>query len=395
MKTVGIVAEYNPFHKGHEYQLREAVRRSGADCSAVVMSGSFTQRGSPALLDKYARAEAAVRCGADLVLELPLTFAVASAERFALGGVSILSRFADVLSFGAECDDAPLYASVADFLLSSEGRDSLRGALQEGLSYPAALAKAAAGLGPEARGLLSRPNAMLGVEYVKAIRKLSLSLPFLPVARIGSGHDEEGVPDGYSASALRSLPADEMAGYLPRNSADVLLREAGKGCLLSDQSLYRAEMMACLRRMSEDEWQSVAGVSEGIENRILSAIRQTADPEEAVKLANSGRYPSSRIRRILLSAYLGITADRIRAFPEPRYARVLAVSRKGREILAAVKDSGFPLIVNGSRSRFLPKDDFREFQREAAADDLYYMAMPDPSARTAGTAFLKKPYIEP
>ena len=393
MRTVGIVAEYNPFHKGHLYHLEEAKSRAGAECSVVVMSGNFTQRGTPALLDKFTRAEAAVRCGADLVLELPLVFSVASAERFAAGGVSILSRFADALSFGAECEDASAYVSVAEFLTSSAGKDAIREGLHKGLSYPAALEKAASRLSPEEKKLLSEPNAILGIEYVKAIGKLPSPLPFLPIGRIGSPHNAKTPPDGYSASSLRSLPPKELAAFLPEASADVLLREAEKGRVLSDLSLYQAEMTSFLRRMTEREWQNVAGVSEGIENRILAAVKKTADPEEAVSLANSGRYPSSRIRRIMLSAYLGISRERIAAFPEPKYARVLAFTSKGRSLLASRKDSGFPLIVNGSRTRSLPKDLYQEFQREAAADDLYYMAFPLASARESGTAYVKKPYI--
>lgn len=393
MKTVGIVAEYNPFHMGHLYHLREALRLSGADSSVIVMSGNFTQRGSPALLEKYSRAEAAVRCGADLVLELPLTFAVASAERFAYGGVSILNRIADVLSFGAEFEDGSLYAAAADLLLSPEGKTALREALQEGLSYPAALESAAGRLNPGVRELFSRPNAILGIEYAKALKKLASPLPILPVRRVGTLHDAKASADGYSASALRDLPPDEMAGFLPKESGEILLREARAGRVLSDRSLYDAEMTAFLRRMADEEWQDVAGVSEGIENRIAAAVRKTTDTEEAVNLANSGRYPSSRIRRIMLSAYLGITADRLRAFPEPRYARVLAFSRKGQVLLSSLNEQGFPLIVNGSRARYLPEELYREIRKEAAADDLYHMAMPSPPAREAGTAFRKKPYI--
>ena len=395
MRTVGIVAEYNPFHQGHLYHLREAQRQSGAECTAVVMSGNFTQRGSPALLDKHSRAEAAVRCGADLVLELPLTFSVASAERFAAGGVSVLKRFADVLSFGAENDDASLYSAAADFLISAEGKEALRKGIRTGLSYPAALEKAAEGLDPAARELFSMPNAILGIEYVKAIRRSSALLPFLPVRRKGSDHNAEDLPDGYSASVLRKLPPEVMAEYLPEESGKILLREAGEGRALTDLALYDAEMMACLRRMDVKDWQEVAGISEGLENRLMDAVRKTADPEEAVRLANSSRYPSSRIRRIMLSAYLGITRERILSFPEPKYARVLAFSSKGQALIASQKDSGFPLIVNGSRARFLPEELNREFCREAAADDLYYMARATLRDREAGTAFTRKPYVAP
>ena len=395
MKTVGVIAEYNPFHKGHLYHLQEAKKRSGADCAAVVMSGNFTQRGEPALIGKYARAESALKGGADLVLELPLSFSLASAERFALGGVSILSRLCRVLSFGAEEDDPALYFLAAEFISSEEGRKVIRENLRRGISYPAALEKAAAlSLPPAAKALFSHPNAILGIEYAKAIRKLASPLSILPVARIGALHDAEGDSDGYSASGIRKLEPGAAAALLPEESGKILLREAKAGRYMRDKSLFYAEMTAFLRRLSARDWEKVAGVSEGLENRVMEAVKKTADPEEAVRLANSARYPSSRVRRILLAAYLGLTSERAASFPEPRYVRALAFNEKGRSLLGKLREEGFPVITNGSKARSrLSPTLFEEFQSEALADDLYYMGLPDSAERLSGTAFLQKPVV--
>ncbi|MBQ8699173.1 MAG: nucleotidyltransferase family protein, partial [Schwartzia sp.] len=309
MDIVGLVAEYNPFHNGHLLQLRE-IRRRFPDAGIVVaMSGSLTQRGSVAVLDKWKRAEAAVRHGVSLVLELPALFATRSAQYFAGGGVRLLDRLgvARVLAFGAECDNLKTLSRLAEETGTTESAEQLRKKMRDGGSYAAALTGTA---GPEAA--IRQPNVILAVEYLRAIARHGASLIPAPLPRFTAAHhdlslppDADGAPLVASASAIRSalFAKAECAHALRAVPADVAAMLSGD---VSDTSRLLRPMLARLLMASPDEISAVAGVGEGLEHRLHRAALDTCSYDELVDAVRAKRYPRARIRRILLHLLPGL-----------------------------------------------------------------------------------------
>ena len=332
-KVAGIVAEYNPFHRGHAHQIAETRRLLGADCAVLcVMSGDFVQRGDAAVFDKFERAEAAVRGGADLVLELPLRWSLSSAEGFARGGVSLLKASGVVthLSFGSETGKLAPLQHAADGLRDGALGELLREALKQGLSFPAARQKALERLIGEDAAVLSNPNDLLAVEYLRAISDLDAAFAPAAVRRVGAGHDAAGESDYPSASALRSRmkAGQDVSAWAPH------LPDA-KPVFLEDLQAVHSEATLC---------------------DILAA-------------AKSKRYPMSRLRRMLLCAALGVKkADGL-----PPYLRVLAANERGRALLRTMRETAsLPVITKPADARDMP-----EFHLTADAHDLYVLAQPD------------------
>ena len=391
MQPVGIVCEYNPFHSGHAHHLART-QAQGGGLLICCMSGNFVQRGDYALFPRHVRAEAAVRCGADLVVELPLPWAVASAPRFAAGAVHILAACGcRTLSFGSECGDLSALLAARDVLSSAEYDCALRKALSGGASFASARAAAAqqlAGLG----GLLANPNDNLAVEYLLAARRLCPDMQPLAIPRRGAGHDAPEASEGFSsASALRErlraqphcLPAEipaPAAGVFSRAMAD------GLGPVFSEH--VSAAHMAQLRRLSPEDLSRLPDMGEGFEMRLHAAIRKAAHPAEAADLAKTRRVAHARVRRQLLSAYLGITAADGAGLPP--YARILAFSERGRAHLASLRDCPIPLISKPARHG-LSGDAAALFEKEALAADLYSLALPDSRHHSGGSSYRLSP----
>ena len=308
MKTAGIITEYNPLHYGH-LALIQAVRQQFGEDTAVIcaMSGDFVQRGDFALVHRHARAEAAVRSGADLVLELPLPWAVSSAEGFAQGGVEVLTAtgLLDVLAFGSECGDLTALQAAEAALSQPELMPRIRQLLAQGMAYAPARQQAAEELGAPPR-MLSRPNDILAIEYLKALRRQKAPMEPLAVLRQGAGHD--GTPSGDTASAsylrtlLRSGRTDEALSYLPAPAAQVLRRELALGQAPADLSYCQRAILARLRQLREEDFLPYDGGKEGLYHRFYQAVRTSCSPEELLETAKTKRYPTSRLRRMLLAA---------------------------------------------------------------------------------------------
>ncbi len=383
MKICGITAEYNPFHKGHAYQIGQS-RQAGATHIFVVMSGNFVQRGVPAQLDKWTRTRAALYGGADLVVELPLPFATASAETFAYGALSLMQAAGcvDMISFGAE-DPLGHLQDALKVLFSPAFEPALQSRLAQGCSYAAARTRAVADLaGEELAAVLTRPNNILGLEYLKAARRLAFSPQWTAVLRRGAGHDEPGLQNGrMSASHLRLL--------LERGD----WAEAGKGlpeiCLplyqqafVSGKGPVRIEWMersvlSVLRARSLEQLERLPDMSEGLENRLYAGIRQAVSIPQLYQLVQSKRYPQSRIRRTVLHGFLGVTAEMQKE--KPPYLRVLGIGAKGEDILKRMKNTA-QIPVSQSLYRLQNQDGSAErFARlEASATDQYVLGMPKP-----------------
>ncbi len=329
MQICGIICEYNPLHLGHRKQMDTVRRLLGPDTAIVcLMSGNFVQRGHPAIFDKLTRARAALKSGADLVLELPVTYALSSAEGFAAGGVRILSPICDKLCFGAETTGGLMEAAQA--LLTPAFTVHLKENLEQGLSFPAARQRALERLGVDG-GLVTSPNNILAVEYCKAILQQSSPMEPLPILRRGSYHDVEADPENPSATALRKLILEgrDISPYVPA------MQNGAVHCLAYGEKA----MLAKLRTMTEAEFAALPYGSEGLWRKFMHACRRVAGLEAILEATKSKRYTRSRLDRMALCAFLGLTEAELSS-PAP-YARVLALNERGRAVLKQAREKAW------------------------------------------------------
>lgn len=337
MQSIGIICEYNPFHLGHQKQFRLIREKNGEDTAIIcVMSGEFVQRGEPALYPAAIRAKAAVLAGADLVLQLPVTYSLRSAEGFASGGVEILSRLgvAEGLSFGCETDGNLM--DTAQLLLSDSFAEVLREKLKSGASFAAARQQAVEELGGDG-SLLQTPNNILAVEYCKAIlRQNSLLVP-MPILREGSYHDV--VPDRENPSATSLRRTEDFMPFVP---------EETRLCY-DGQPQYRREfgeraMLARLRLLTEEEFSKVPYGSEGLWRKVWQECSKGGSVEEILQGAKSKRYAYTRLSRLLMCACLGMTEEQLRQ--SAPYVRLLAIGRRGRELLRRIKQESSMMLLH-------------------------------------------------
>lgn len=340
----GIICELNPLHSGHKY-LFDTVKQSENDAVVCCMSGNFVQRGEFAVFDKFTRARSALENGADLVIELPAAYSTLSAEGFCKAGVELLEAtgIVDRLAFGAENDNIDELKEIADKLLDKATQRKITEEMKSGISFAAARSKVLD------TDLLDYPNNILAVEYLKATK-----LPCLAVKRIGKGHDTDD--EEFSSSAIRSkLSGNEISSM--------------KNCEIA--------VLSKLRTMTAQDFLNITDVSEGLENRIVEAVRNATTLDELYDLIKSKRYAHSRIRRIILRAYLGIYDTP----KEPPYIRILGFNAKGRELLSEMKkNASKPIITKLSDcdERTLPF-----FEQECKFTDLYNLGYKLP--RPCGT----------
>lgn len=357
--TVGIICEYNPLHLGHRKQLRRIREEFGEETAIVcAMSGSFVQRGAPAIIDKSDRAKAAVLCGADLVLELPVTTALSSAEGFAAGGVRILSQMCDYLCFGAETADADALIAAAEALLREDFPQKLRDALDTGLSFPAARAAALEKMGVSP-ALLQQPNDILAVEYCKAILSQNSSMKLFPIHREGSYHAEVADSENPSATAVRSLM---LTAYNWRSCVPGRVRSIFEQAPLHSLPAGERAILARLRTMTDGEFEALPYGSEGLWRKFMHECRRQSTLEEILTAVKSKRYTRTRLDRMVMCAFLGITEEMMHA--EVPYTRVLAFSHRGREILGSLKKTG--MFLNAGE-----KSDHPYWALEKRCGDLY------------------------
>lgn len=371
MDAVGVVCEFDPMHLGHERLLRQAKADTGLPV-VCAMSGNYIQRGGMACLNKFARAEMAVLCGADLVVELPTPWAMATAERFADGGVSLLAGCGvKHLYFGSECGDMAALDAAAEALLREEFQADILRELQTGLSYAvarqAALEKRIGG----SASLLSQPNNTLAVEYLKAIRRRELPLSAATVRRTDGGHHGAA-----SASQIRALLAAGQAAdafaLMPPAAAGILGREMKKGLAPADPARLEAAMLARLRLMDEADFAPYDGGGEGLYRRVYQAVQRSGSVEEILTLATTKRYPTARVRRMLWAALLNLEPPSA----EVPYIRVLAATADGRRLLRQMRDHGVPVLTKPADVGLLGSEAQALFTREARRTDVFALACP-------------------
>lgn len=354
MRIVGVVAEYNPFHRGHAYQLQAAREAAQADYVLAVMSGCFTQRGDAALLSPALRAEMALCSGADAVILLPALWSVRDAEHFALGSISLLASLGtDALSFGSENASAEKLEAAAQVL--EESSDVLNRAvtayLAQGMGYPSAMAKACEDLYPGVGSMLASPNNTLGICYLRALRRLGASMEVFPIQRKGNYHASDFSEQMPSATAVRSgiLRGEWQRAYaaMPEECASLLRREGLDGRIhrpdaLNDALLYR------LRTMTAADYAALPGISEGIDDRLRRAARQCSSKAALLDEASTRRYPRARLNRLCTHALLGVTQQDVEETPLPTAALLLGFHKDAAPLLSHLAQGTLLLVGRAS-----------------------------------------------
>lgn len=373
MQIIGVISEYNPFHNGHAYHIQQ-IRHSFGEESGVlcVMSGNWVQRGDAAILDKWTRASIALQGGADLVIELPTLWAVSSAETFARAGISLLEStgLSPTLSFGSESGDLASLSEIAVFLSSKEYRSSLHEFLKLGLSFPLARQRAAScHLGKKAEAL-QYPNNNLGVEYLRAIYEQTSSIVPSTVRRKGASHDSSCITGGFASASLlrRKLLSGEIKGLSQYVSQDTLSNLSTSP--LHSLSYCTRGVLARLRAMTPADFLRLPDCKEGLHHRLFRAAQTSRSLDELYHTTKSRRYTHSRIRRLVLWAFLGIKeADRPAC---PPYLRVLGMNLRGQQMLKKMKQTAtIPILTKAAHGKKMSSRNAALFHLEAQCTSLY------------------------
>ena len=371
MKVTAIVAEYNPFHNGHKYHIEETRKKTDDSFIMAIMSGNFVQRGEPAILEKRKRAEIALRNGADLVVELPTPWATASAERFARGAIYIAHQagIVDNLSFGCEDDDIPTLEQIARVLSDNVYSREIKKYYDDNLcSYPEARAAVVSEiLGKDCTKLMMKPNNILGIEYLKAIRSFRSDITPIGIKRNSVGHDSASARNNMtSAMNIRNLikTGKDYSLFVPENSASVFNESIENSTFPAIYGNLETAILAHLRKMRPSDFADVPDVAEGIEHRIIDAVKTSSSLGEIFDKVKTKRYTHSRIRRIILSSFLGIKTEDVVSLPP--YIRVLGLNDNGRLMLREMKNKYFvPVIMKYSDVKYLDDTAKRIFMLKA------------------------------
>lgn len=339
MKITGLITEYNPFHKGHEYHIKKAKEVTGADYIIVVMSGDFVQRGTPACVQKHVRAHMALVSGADLVLELPVAYATGSAELFAQGAVSILHHLGvvDYICFGSECGTSEPLMEIAELLVNEPDwyRTALQDHLKKGLSYPAARAAAI----PKYSELLSAPNNILGIEYCKALLRLKSHIQPVSIMREGNLYHAEDLNDELpSATAIRKqLFAEEtptLDEQIPKDALSILLKEIDVSGITTANDFSQMLLYRLLSATSPQELSHYMDVSDELAARIFKCRTQFISFDQFADLLKTKELTRTRINRALLHILLGIKKRQSTAV----YARMLGFRKDAAPLFSIIKN---------------------------------------------------------
>lgn len=408
MNIIGIIAEYNPFHMGHKYQLTKAKEAYGADAVVAVISGDFTQRGGPAIISKYERAKIALNNGADIVLMMPALFSVSSAEGFAQAGVSALSHTGIVnsLLFSAEEDNIDTFQSVAGLLQeeSPEFKEKLQEGLRNGLSFPVAREQAIRAILPMNGYFLSYPNNILGIEYVKALLQRKSDIKPIVMKRMGSDFHDASMPDDISefasAAAVRRVIEKENLSFAktvltPALAPDILeplLKAIEEKTLLlrDDASLLLHEAL-----LSTDDYSVFADCSEDLSNRIRNHRNEFMTYTSFIDILKTKEMTYSRISRVLMHILLGIREKDVAAAKEMDYVpylRVLGFSEKGESIMGDLKEkTDVPIITNvKDADKVLTGDALKVFRSDIKAADYYRAMLTNKSGLVLETEYTRK-----
>ena len=396
MNKIGIVCEYNPFHLGHLHQIQETKRHFGNDSVIIcTMSGDFVQRGEAAAFTKHARAEAACRCGADIVFELPLPWSISSAENFASGAVDILAAAGcTYISFGSESGDIDKLCALAKYAASENVRQNVKALYKCSAALPYAKVRQLAierEVGSDAE-LLSQPNNILAVEYIKAIYNKKLNMEPFTVKRIGNSHDSSGEDGPMSASELRKMldNGDRIYEHIPAEAASVYERELEAG-RVRNKEIIDIALMSRIIALSEDEFESLPDGAGGAGRRLYKTAQEYSGIENIAYHAATRPYPMARMRRMLMCAALGITTEYTKH--SPPYMRVLALNAKGREYLRELNETSIPIVIKPATVRALGAVAESVFAKGALANDVFRLQFVANDDKKPGEDWRKGPVI--
>jgi predicted nucleotidyltransferase len=422
MNVAGLIVEYNPFHNGHMYHLQESISHSGADYTIAVMSGHFLQRGAPALVDKWCRASMAVAAGVDLILELPYAYCAQSAETFAHGAVSILEATGMVthLCFGSEEDTIDPMLVIAKFLAVEppEYQSMLREYLNIGHSYPAARQEALLRYrrdnsditlksvpANKLKDIMGKPNAILAIEYLKALFRSNSTIQPVLIPRIGASYHDTTFSSGSiaSATAIRTVLENSLQegsyndvltplrSVMPPATVAVMQSafDLGRGPVFSRD--FSTIILSLLRRKNTVSLEGIADIREGMEYRIQQAAQKSGTLGEILQRSKTKRYPQTTLQRIMFHVLLGYTQKDASLFSDfgPQYIRVLGFSEKGQILLKQMKKSAsLPILqrIAPALPRLATNHPILErmLQLDMNATDLYTLAFANPTERYSG-----------
>lgn len=411
MAVLGIVAEFNPFHNGHLHLINEMKSQYNFSAIVCVMSGNFTQRGEPALCNKWSRAEMALQNGVDIVIELPFIFATRSAYYFAKGAISLLASTGVIthLAFGSEVNDIKLLQPIA--LLLNDEPDEYKNILTEylakGLNYPVARSKSLQEYfnNPEMAEILSGSNNILGIEYLRVLAELNAPITPITLKRQGSSYHSTTLSEFASATAIRQAvynnkSLEELDFAIPLATKSILAREITEGRAPIDLDIWAQAIFARLRIMAEEDIEKLYDVTEGLEARIVEKAITTANIEELKLAIKSKRYNYTRINRILLYSLFNITKSLVAELDNysPLYYHILGFTNKGQEILGQIKqNSDIPILNRGRDVKMLyDKKDTPQgkmLKLDVTATNFYNLLYPNMKQRIGGTDFTTSPIM--
>lgn len=403
-KVLGIIAEYNPFHNGHLYHLEASKKLTDADYTVAIISGNFTQRGSTSIVDKWSKTKMALENGIDLVIELPVLYSISSAENFADGAIKILNSLGIVnyLSFGSETSDISVLSNIANILCSEpeEYKNLLSIELSKGLSFPKARENAlldyiknSDDIVPENRiidfemysKVLSSPNNILGIEYLKALKKYKSSIKPVCISRFKAEYNSSNFSENIaSATAIRELIKnknfDTIKTVIPLESSSVLMDCINSGCVVPDLNRFEKEIIYTLRTMSIEEIANIPDVSEGLEFSIKKAANSCNNINEFLDIVKSKRYTITRLQRILLYALLSISKENMQLSKkvEKPYIRVLGFNDNGKKLVSEIATKNPELKLITSVKKFVDSNSNKDlqiiFDKDVLATDMYSLA---------------------
>ncbi len=370
-KILGIITEYNPFHNGHLYHLKESKKQTNCQYSICVMSGNFTQRGSTSIIDKWSKAKMAIQNGVDLVIELPTLYAISSAENFAYGAIKVLDSLNIVtdISFGTESNNINLLDNISHLLLTEpeEFKALLNEELGKGVSFPKAREIACTKYlqknSPENislyNNILSSPNNILGIEYLKALKKLNSKITPHIINRIESDHNSIDIKNNIvSSSAIRNIISKNqnleiLKNLMPENSYNILIENFESGHIVTDISGFEKEIIYSLRQMSTQDISKLADVKEGLEYKIKDAANSCNNLDTFFDIVKSKRFTHTRLQRILLYSLLNITKeDMLLSKKITPYIHVLGLNSNGRNLLSQISKANPELNIITSVKKF-------------------------------------------
>lgn len=411
MSVLGLITEHNPFHNGHLHHLNQSKQVTGCQFSVCVMSGNFIQRGEPALIDKWSRSKMALKAGIDLVLELPNVYAVGTAEVFAFGAVKILNELGvvDSICFGSESGTLDLLDKSASILIDEpEGfKLALKKHLASGITFPKArqLALAEFTESKEISNVMKSSNNILGIEYLKALKKIGSSIVPYTIPRIKNEYNSKILSGEISsATSIREMllkpdNIDSIKAFVPQTTFEILSEEFshGKGPVFS--SNFDELVIATIRKAKLNEIRNIFDVNEGLENRIKKAAFKASTIQELVEFVKTKRYTQTRIQRILFHILLGIDKQiyaKLSKAGGPQYIRVLGFNENGKAILnKAKKQASLPIITKLANHMNTGNDLFDQMlQYDITATDLYTLAYQNSSLKTGNWDFTHRLVME-